>query len=114
HWRQGNARVAPGAAVMLRGVVAVMSLAARQEREDVDVSVATPANPGEQVMLDIQLTPESAVILLDGKPVQAGRHRVAPGHHTVVARGDGFREESEAFEVKARQTIPVNLTLEPQ
>jgi serine/threonine protein kinase len=37
--------------------------------------------------------------------------QVAPGMHTVSARAAGFREESEALEVKGRQTIPVSLTL---
>ncbi len=109
--RQRVAMIATASAVILLGLAGVLWLAARQDRNDVDVQVATPAARAERGTLDIKVTPENAVIFLDGKPVPPGRHQVAPGKHTVSARAAGFHEESEAFEVKARQTIPVSLTL---
>ena len=109
--RQRIAMIATASAVIVLGLAGVLWLAARQDRNDVDVQVAAPAGRADRGFLDIKVTPENAVILLDGKPVTPGRHQVSPGNHTVSARAEGFHEETEAFVVKPRETIPVNLTL---
>jgi serine/threonine protein kinase len=106
--RQRIAMIATASAVIVLGLAGVLWLAARQDRNDVDVQVAAPSARGT---LDIKVAPENAVIFLDGKPVTPGRHLVAPGKHTVSARAAGYREEGATFEVRARQTVPVSLTL---
>jgi serine/threonine-protein kinase len=109
--KQRIAMVATASAVILLGLGAVLWLAARQDRDSVDVEVSAVTARSERGTLEISVKPENAVVILDGKPVSAGRMRVAPGKHTISARAEGCEETSETFEVRPRQSLPVNLSL---
>ena len=106
--KQRIAMIATAVAVILLGLGGVFWLAGRDDRTGgVEVSTAST----EQGTLLISVIPDTATILLDGKKVASGRHRVGAGKHRISAKAEGFLEDTEEFEVKSHQVLPVNLTL---
>jgi hypothetical protein len=109
--KQRIAMIASAVAVLLLGGGLVYWLANRDEG-GVDVQVQTASShPGEQGTLLISVIPDEATIMLDGKKVASGRHKVSIGKHRINAKAEGYLEDTEEFELKAHQVLPVNLTL---
>ena len=66
-------------------------------------------------ILEIEIQPSDATVLLDGEPVDAssGLVRVTPGDHSIAIIRAGFFPEGEEFSIKKNETIDFDFTLSP-
>ena len=70
-------------------------------------------NAKRSAILNIDVTPLSAIVKLNGKQVEPGNHSVEPGSYKVTVSLDGFVSQTETITASAKKTTYVGVALQP-